>query len=266
MSGGAGLGYRRQPSQPPPSWKFYADRRTQNRAAWAWLRSSIITAVKQAGSGSFSASSCKTGALFYALHEGSLATHQAVSPRGIHACYRPWAQRTQRKVHADFRFSPTGIDSETSPGRWAVRWATKNRSHLTIRTTECAPDLSTQNQKFRAQQRAYAKRHGITYESVSDGTGLGTTAGLVWQITVDLRHPKQAMYREVGWAQGLSRSDTAELAGMVQQLRRAPDQAGVRLCSDCNGVLLMIERARTARPQTVVHHAQLPSSGRTYGV
>ena len=166
------------------------------------------------------------------------------------------ATETQRKVHADFRVSATGIDAESSPGTWAVRWATKDRSQLTIRTTECAPDLSTQNQEFRAQQRTYAKRHGITYESVSDGTGLGTTAGFAWQITVDLRHPKKAMYREVGWAQGLSRSDTAELAGMVQQLRRAPDQAGVRLCSDCNGVLLMIERARTSRPQTVVRHAQ----------
>ena len=31
-------------------------------------------------------------ALFYALHEGSLAAHPAASPLGTHACYRLWAQ------------------------------------------------------------------------------------------------------------------------------------------------------------------------------
>ena len=163
---------------------------------------------------------------------------------------------TSRTVHEDFRVSPTNQAIDISPGRWAVRWATRERSLSTIRTTECAPDNSVQNSEFRAQQRIYAALHDITYESVSDGTGLGTTAGFAWQVTVDIRHAKRPLYREVGWAQGLARCDTAELAGMVQQLRSAPDQPGVRLCSDCNGVLLMIERARLSRPQTLVRHAQ----------
>ena len=144
----------------------------------------------------------------------------------------------------------------STPGGRATHWRTVQRVDTALQVIQCKPDESTAASKFRRQQLRYAAKHGITYESCSDGTGGGLAPGFAWQVTVNILHPKAALIREVGCAIGLNRSDTAELAGLLRQLQRAPDQRGVRICSDCLGVLLMIERARKGKAQTTLRHGQ----------
>ena len=97
-------------------------------------------------------------------------------------------------------------------------------------------------------------RHGISYESVSDGTCRAGRASFVWQVTVNLGAPTAPLTRRHGWVAGLARSDAAELAGLISQLRAAPDRPGVRLVSDCNGMLLLLLRARTMTRQQLMRH------------
>ena len=142
------------------------------------------------------------------------------------------------------------------PGGRASHWRTIQRLGTALQVIQCKPDESTAAIESRWQLFRYATAHGITYESCSDGTGRGLAPGFVWQVMVNIRHPKAALRREVGCAIGLNSSDTAELAGLLRQLQCAPDQQGVRICSDCLGVLLMIERARKGRAQTTLRHGQ----------
>ena len=58
----------------------------------------------------------------------------------------------------------------------------------------------------------------------------------------------------VGWANGRVRSDKAELAGLVQQLRWAPDRKGVLLASGCNAMLTLIEKPRKAEGRFLWQH------------
>ena len=141
-------------------------------------------------------------------------------------------------------------------GSRAVEWSTKTRVTSAISIMALPADRSTDNALFRKQQRAYAAAHNITYESIADGTGGGKAAGFAWQVTLDLANPRRHLYREAGQATGLVRADTSELAGMVRQLQKAPDQPGARICSDCLGVLLMIDRASNMLPQRILKHAQ----------
>ena len=145
---------------------------------------------------------------------------------------------------------------QSSPDGHATHWRTIERVDTALQFLSCDPDFSTDSIAFRRQQTRYALAHGITYESCSDGTGGGRAPGFAWQVTVNTMQPDAALRREVGCAIGLNRSDTAELAGLLRQLQCAPDQRGVRICSDCLGVLLMIERARRGRAQTTLRHGQ----------
>ena len=145
---------------------------------------------------------------------------------------------------------------QSSPDGHATHWRTIERVDTALQFLSCDPDFSTDSIAFRRQQTRYALAHGITYESCSDGTGGGRAPGFAWQVTVNTMQPNAALRREVGCAIGLNRSDTAELAGLLRQLQCAPDQRGVRICSDCLGVLLMIERARRGRAQTTLRHGQ----------
>ena len=59
----------------------------------------------------------------------------------------------------------------------------------------------------------------------------------------------------LGYALGPARSDRAELAGLVLQLRLAPKGAGtVRLVSDCLAMLFLVRWASTASQQRVLKH------------
>ena len=85
---------------------------------------------------------------------------------------------------------------------------------------------------------------GVSYFSVSDGTGGGTVSGFAVRVVYYEFGSEGRL--GVGWARGRVRSDKAELAGLVQQLRWAPDREGVWLASDCNAMLTLIEKARRA--------------------
>ena len=59
----------------------------------------------------------------------------------------------------------------------------------------------------------------------------------------------------LGYALGPARSDRAELAGLVLQLRLAPRGTGtVRLVSDCLAMLFLVRWASTASLQRVLEH------------
>ena len=161
-----------------------------------------------------------------------------------------------RRVPRNWRVATHLGEFHGNPEGHATHWRTVQRLDTALQIIPCDPDTSTAAIAFRRQQALYASTHGITYESCSDGTGGGRAPGFAWQVTVDIWHPKTALRREVGCAIGLNRSDTAELAGLLRQLQCAPDQRGVRICSDCLGVLLMIERARRGRTQTTLRHGQ----------
>jgi hypothetical protein len=162
---------------------------------------------------------------------------------------------TQRHVAAEWRTSPHGCDQACrSHGTRVSIWETTSRRPSAVYTTSRAADTSVLSEEFRSRQQVYAINNGITYESISDGTGGALRASFAWQITVDLTRRRSPLYREIGWGAGLLRSDTAELAGLLRQLAMAPDQAGVRLCSDCNGVLLMITRARSMTRTRLLRH------------
>ena len=162
----------------------------------------------------------------------------------------------QRGIAMEWRTSGALTSGKGQAGSRATEWSRKTRVASLISTIIRPADPATDSAEFRQKQLSYAQAHDLTYESMSDGTGGGKAAGFAWQVTVDLENPDQHLYREAGRAVGLVRADTSELAGMVRQLQKAPDRPGVRLCSDCNGVLLMIYRARTLRPQRVLRHAQ----------
>ena len=162
----------------------------------------------------------------------------------------------QRKIAKEWCTSGVLTSGKSQAGSRAIEWSRKARVASLISTVTQPADTATDSAEFRQKQLSYAQAHDLTYESMSDGTGGGKSAGFAWQVTLDLEKPKQHLYREAGRAVGLVRADTSELAGMVRQLQKAPDRPGVRLCSDCNGVLLMIYRARKMRPQRVLRHAQ----------
>ena len=161
-----------------------------------------------------------------------------------------------REIAKEWRTSGVLPSGKGQAGCRAIEWSCKTRVASLISTVTRPADAGPDSAEFRQKQLSYAQAHDLTYESMSDGTGGGKAAGFAWQVTLDLENPKQHLYREAGRAVGLVRADTSELAGMVRQLQKAPDRPGVRLCSDCNGVLLMIYRARTMRPQRVLRHAQ----------
>ena len=101
----------------------------------------------------------------------------------------------------------------------------------------------------------------VVYESLTDGTGAGH-GGFAFMVTLDERGALDASsarglderLAEVGWTAAPPRPDRAELAGLVHQLRRAPNRAGVRLVSDCLSMLLLVRWAGAAPLDKILRH------------
>ena len=118
-----------------------------------------------------------------------------------------------------------------------------------VETTHSEVVLSSDtNQELHEAARAL----GASYLSVSDGTGGGPVSGFAVRVVYDEMQSTGRL--GIGWARGRVRSDKAELAGLIQQLRWAPDRPNVWLASDCNAMLSLLEKARTASAQFVWQH------------
>jgi hypothetical protein len=92
----------------------------------------------------------------------------------------------------------------------------------------------------------------LSYESVSDGTGSGLFSGFAVASTRDLSGAP--LLARVGWTRGPCRSDRAELAALVAQLRLAPATGLVRLVSDCLAMLLLLQWAERTSADRVMRH------------
>ena len=94
----------------------------------------------------------------------------------------------------------------------------------------------------------------IPYESCSDGTGGVSVSAFGMAITHCVDDPEAVGRGLLGYALGPPRSDRAELAGLVAQLRNAPRNGIIRLVSDCLAMLLLVRWAvRAAYPQILMH-------------
>ena len=190
----------------------------------------------------------------------ALLTAQAVFRRGgtpplWFSCLEDFFRLTPHSRLLPGAWTVAGHDGRPpDPASQGTRWQDTERAPSVVFDELCGTDDSPAGQLFRHQQAAYAAQHGIVYESVSDGTYRNGRASFAWQVTVDLRHQGAPLPRRHGWVTGLARSDAAELAGLISQLRAAPDCLGVRLASDCNGMLLLLIRARTMTRQQLMRH------------
>jgi hypothetical protein len=86
--------------------------------------------------------------------------------------------RRDRLVPPQWAVSATGSLDRGNAGQEAANWQTLPREDSAIYAEACEGDHSTAARTFREQQRKYAARHGITYESVGDGTGGGGASKL----------------------------------------------------------------------------------------
>lgn len=96
--------------------------------------------------------------------------------------------------------------------------------------------------------------HPLAYESVSDGTGGRKVSAFAIAITHHLEDPSAVGHGTLGFALGPPRSDRAELAGLLTQLRLSPRTGHIRLVSDCLAMLLLLRWASTTSlPKILVH-------------
>ena len=96
--------------------------------------------------------------------------------------------------------------------------------------------------------------HPLAYESVSDGTGGRKVSAFAIAITHHLEDPTAVGHGTLGFALGPPRSDRAELAGLLTQLRLSPRTGHIRLVSDCLAMLLLLRWASTTSlPKILVH-------------
>ena len=94
----------------------------------------------------------------------------------------------------------------------------------------------------------------LDYESCSDGTGGQCVSAFAIAITHHLEDPEAVGRGTLGYALGPPRSDRAELAGLLTQLRLAPRTGRIRLVSDCLAMLLLLRWASSAPlPKILVH-------------
>ena len=163
----------------------------------------------------------------------------------------------------------TASREEAAPpaGGHATLWTAQPRETAGSTIWVCEEPLafppSTPGQYSEAPQHEVVGGSSITvtYESMTDGTGSGH-GGFAFKVTLDSRgrldensdQELGAHLEEVGWTAAPPRSDRAELAGLIHQLSRAPDQVGVRLLSDCLSMLLLARWASSASLDKILGH------------
>lgn len=243
-------------------------RRPPTRRAWDFLIGDVLAFLPE---GPIKAKALRSLASMYANSQRRqwLFLGELVSPAGTslytgrslfsHVPFWFIALEDFLAVTPTARVIPTqwcvsSLATETRPAdSAALPWAPSLSRGSQIFSSPVAGD-SISSRVRQLERLLYAQREGITYESCSDGTLRQGTASFAWRVTVDVENPDVSLYCEIGWVAGLPRSDAAELAGLICQLRRAPDRPGVRLCSDCNGVLLLIRRARSMSRTRLLKH------------
>ena len=159
-------------------------------------------------------------------------------------------------------------DVAPPPGGQATQWVVQPRaargSAIWVKSEEGAfpsPTVSGRYKVAPEHVEADGRCITVTYESVTDGTGSGH-GGFAFKVTLDEQGAPDAgsaselsaRLEEVGWTAAPPRSDRAELAGLVHQLRRAPDRSGVRLLSDCLSMLLLAQWSGTAPLDKIFGH------------
>ena len=160
-----------------------------------------------------------------------------------------------RRVRPEWRVS--AHDNPEDPGSRALAMPSDDRrlsAVVTATPPAGAPACPSGPEVGYEESPLDGSDNPIPYESCSDGTGGVSVSAFGMAITHCVDDPEAVGRGLLGYALGPPRSDRAELAGLVAQLRNAPRSGIIRLVSDCLAMLLLVRWAvRAAYPQILMH-------------